>query len=346
LANMTSLRLKYVQQWIDRRNDQPRYYFRRPGFPRVPLPGSPFSEEFERAYREAMAGQRVPVTAGREVLPGTFNALAVSYLTSAHFSSLSPSTQSVYRNVIDRLRVEAGDNRIGRLERKHIVGMMEARAEKPESANLLRKVLRAMMQYAVRVGMRNDDPTREVRAIRNKSDGFHSWTDTEIAQYEARYPIGTKARLALALPLYTGQRRSDVVRMGQRDIRNGTLHLKQEKTGAELRIPVLPQLQQIIAASPVGLTTFLVDASGRSYKRKHFGRVFREYCDKAWLPHCSVHGLRMAAARLFAEAGCSEHEIAAWTGHASLREVRRYTKAANQERLAVAAAQKLMKAKA
>jgi hypothetical protein len=53
-----------------------------------------------------------------------------------------------------------------------------------------------------------------------------------------------------------------------------------------------------------------------------------------------------AAARLFAEAGCSEHEIAAWTGHASLREVRRYTKAVNQERLAVAAAQKLMKAKA
>jgi integrase len=342
---MPSLRLKYVQQWIDRRNGRTRYYFRRPGFPRVPLPGSPFSEEFERAYREAMAGQPAPITAGREVLPGTFNALAVSNLSSAHFSSLSPSTQSVYRNVIDRLRVEDGDSRVARLERKHIVGMMEARAEKPESANLLRKVLRAMMQYAIRVGMRNDDPTREVRAIRNKSDGFHSWTDAEIAQYEARY-LGTKARLALALPLYTGQRRSDVVRMGQRDIRNGTLYLKQVKTGAELRIPVLPQLQQIIAARPVGLTTFLVDESGRPYKPKHFGRVFREYCDKAGLPHCSVHGLRMAAARLFAEAGCSEHEIAAWTGHASLREVRRYTKAVNQERLAVAAAQKLMKAKA
>ena len=131
---MSSLRLKYVQQWIGRRNGRTRYYFRRPGFKRVPLPGSPFSEEFERAYREAMASQPAPVTSGREVIPGTFNALAVSYLTSAHFGSLSPSTQSVYRNVIDRLRVEDGDSRVARLERKHIVGMMEARAEKPESA--------------------------------------------------------------------------------------------------------------------------------------------------------------------------------------------------------------------
>jgi integrase len=225
--------------------------------------------------------------------------------------------------------------------------MMEARAEKPESANLLRKVLRAMMQYAVRVGMRNDDPTREVRAIRsNNSDGFHSWTDEEIAQFEAYHPIGTKARLALALLLYTGQRGSDVVRMGQRDIRNGKVHIKQDKTGAELRIPVLPQLQEIIAASPIGLATFLVDESGKPYKRKHFRRRFREHCDKAGLTHCTAHGLRKAAARLFAEAGCSEHEIAAWTGHASLREVRRYTKAVNQERLAMSAAQKLMKARA
>jgi integrase len=344
---MPSRRLKYVQQWLDTRNGQPRYYFRRPGFKRVPLPGSPYSAEFEAAYREAMAGQPAPVTGGREILPGTFNALAVSFLTSARFSKRAPSTQSVYRNVIDRLRVEAGDNRVALLEPKHVVGMMAARADKPESANLLRKVLRALMRHAIEIGMRQTDPTREVpRAIGNKSDGFHSWTDDEIAQFEAKHPIGTKARLAQALLVYTGQRRSDVVRMGPRDIRNGTLHIKQEKTRAELRIPVLPELQKIIAASPVGLTTFLVDGSGKPYKRKHFGRLFREYCDKAELHHCNTHGLRKAAARRFAEAGCTEHEIAAWTGHASLREVRRYTKAVDQERLAIVAAQKLMRAKA
>jgi integrase len=134
--------------------------------------------------------------------------------------------------------------------------------------------------------------------------------------------------------------------MGPRNIKNGLLHIKQAKTGAELRVPVLPDLQEIIAASPIiGLTTFLADELGTPYKAKYFGRRFREWCDAAELRHCSAHGLRKAAARRFAEAGCSEHEIAAWTGHASLREVRRYTKAVSQERLAVSAAQKLMKAK-
>jgi len=50
------------------------------------------------------------------------------------------------------------------------------------------------------------------------------------------------------------------------------------------------------------------------------------------LRNCSAHGLRKAAARRLAEAGCTEHEIAAITGHASLREVQRYTKAADQKR--------------
>jgi hypothetical protein len=109
---MPSHRRKYVQQWVDRRNGQPRYYFRRPGFPRVPLPGSPYSAEFEAAYREAMAGQRAPVIdKRRQFLPGTMNALAVSYFTSVGFRSLKPSTQSFYRSLIDRLCKDAGDNR-------------------------------------------------------------------------------------------------------------------------------------------------------------------------------------------------------------------------------------------
>jgi integrase len=67
----------------------------------------------------------------------------------------------------------------------------------------------------------------------------------------------------------------------------------------------------------------------------------REECNEAGLPHCSSHGLRKAAARRLAEAGCTEHEIASITGHASLREITRYTKAADQVRLAVSAMDKV-----
>jgi integrase len=112
-----------------------------------------------------------------------------------------------------------------------------------------------MMKHAIEIGLRQDDPTRDVRAIRVKSDSRHSWTEDEIAQFEACYPIGSRTRLALALGLYTGQRLSDVIRMGRQHIRDGLLHVKQKKTGVELWIPVAPQLQEIIAASSVDQMT-------------------------------------------------------------------------------------------
>src|SRR6478672_10278180 len=154
-------------------------------------------------------------------------------LSGVAFLTMKPSTKGVYRNAIERLCLskdkdgnEIGGKSAATLQREHVVKLMAARAEKPESANLLRKVLRAMMVHAVETGLRADDPTRDVKAIRVKSDGFHSWTDPEIAQFEAHHAIGSRPRLALGLLLYTGQRRSDVVTMGKQHIdRNGSIHI-------------------------------------------------------------------------------------------------------------------------
>jgi integrase len=322
------------------------FYFRRPGFERVKLPGLPWSPEFMAAHEAAMAGQMLPIGANRRKA-GSFAALAASYFASKAFTGMKASTKGVYRNAIERLCKmkdrdgnEIGDKSATTLQREHVVKLMDMQ-EKPESANLLRKVLRAMMQHAINIGMRSDDPTRDVRAIRVKSDGFHSWTDAEIAQFEARHAVGSKPRLALALMLYTGQRRSDAVVMGKQHIdRDGAITVRQIKTGAALAIPVHSELRAVIDATPSGHLTFLVTEFGKPFTAAGFGNWFRERCNEAGLRHCSAHGLRKAAARRLAEAGCTEHEIAAITGHASLREVQRYTRAADQKRLAVAAMNK------
>jgi integrase len=217
---------------------------------------------------------------------------------------------------------------------------MAARAAKPDSANGLRKVLRAMMAHAVEIEMRRDDPTRDVKPIKVKSDGFHSWSEAEIAQFEARHAIESKARLAFALLLYTGQRRSDVVTMGRQHIRSGFIHVQQQKTGAELDIPIMPELDPIIARATENMT-FLVTEFGKPFTAAGFGNWFRERCNEAGLRHCSAHGLRKAASRRLAEFGCTVHEVAAITGHASLREVQRYTKGADQKRLATSAVEKI-----
>jgi integrase len=338
---------KFVQGFIDR-HGRPRFYFRRAGFKAVALPGMPWSPEFMTAYEQALAGQPLVIGAKR-VKPGTIRALAVSYFSSIAFNSMKPGSQRVRRRIIDRFCEQTdqagqkcGDKNAATMQREHVIKLMVARAARPESANALRKALRAMMQHAIDIGMRSDDPTRDVKKIKStRKGGHHSWTEEEIAQFEERHPIGTRPRLALALLLYSGQRKSDVARMGPQHIRNGVLKVTQLKTGAELDIPVHPTLASIIAASASGHLAFVVTQFGRPFTADSFGNWFRQQCDMANLHHCSAHGLRKAAARRLAEAGCSEHEIAAITGHASLAEVRRYTRAVNQKRLAEAAMAKV-----
>jgi integrase len=328
---------KFVQGFIDR-HGRPRFYFRRPGFKRAPLPGLPWSPEFMAAYEEALAGQIMQI-GGSRVRPGTIRALAISYYNSLGFRSLKASSQAIYRRIIDRFCREHGDKRAATLQREHIIKLMATR--KPGSANGLQKVLRMMMQHAIEAGLRADDPTRDIKAIIVKTDGHHTWSESEIEQFEGRHAIGSRARLAFALLLYTGQRRSDVVRMGRQHICNGALQVRQLKTGAELSIPVHADLEAIIAESAAGQMTFLTTEFGRPFTAAGFGNWFREQCDTANLRHCSAHGLRKAAARRLAEAGCTEHEIAAITGHASLREIARYTKAVDQKKLAATAMEKM-----
>ena len=87
--------------------------------------------------------------------------------------------------------------------------------------------------------------------------------------------------------------------------------------------------------------TFMVTEWGKPFAATGFSHWFRFRCDEAGLPHCSAHGLRKAAARRLAEAGCTQHEIGAITGHLSLKEVQRYTQAADQKKLAAAAMAKV-----
>lgn len=246
----------------------------------------------------------------------------------------APLTKSSRRNILERFREEHGDKPIAALQREHVKRIIEAKAATPEAANNLLKMLKQIMRVAVDCGMRRDDPTLGVRGIRSKSAGFHSWDEAEIAMFEARHPVGTRARLALALLLYTGQRRSDVIRMGRQHVKDGRIHLRQQKTGHALAVPVHAALAGVLDATPLGLT-FLVTQTGKPFTPAGFGNWFREMCDDAGMPkHCSAHGLRKAAARRLAEAGCSASQIAAVTGHKSLREVERYVAAASQMKLA------------
>lgn len=172
---------------------------------------------------------------------GQHDGAGAELLASPDFRTLKPSTQRAYRWIIERLCKNHGDKRAADLRRDHIVKLMAARAEKPGAANGLRMALRVLMKHAIDVGLRADDPTREVRAIRVRTAGHHSWTDDEIAQFERHHAIGSRARLALALLLYTGQRRGDVIRMGRTAHPRGLAARQTAKDRSRANHPGAPQ---------------------------------------------------------------------------------------------------------
>jgi integrase len=181
--------------------------------------------------------------------------------------------------------------------------------------------------------------------IQMGSQGYYSWTIDEVRRYEERHPIGTRARLALALLLYTTQRRSDVVRLGHKMAHDGWIKFTQTKNAnrkpIRLEIPILPELQRIInATTPLGTDTYLVTEFGNPFTVAGFGNRFRKWCDEAGLPHCSAHGLRKAGSARLAELEASDREIMAITGHQTAKEVDRYTKGARQKKLAASAMEK------
>jgi site-specific recombinase XerD len=311
-----------------------------------PLPLPPLSEEWWASYRATLAdtiagrepGARSEIGASR-TKPGTVAAAFVTYVGSASFKlDLARNTQRGHLSVLRQWRDQWGEHRIGHLQRRHVVAWVAEKADTPAMAKIFLRALRRMMQYCISLGLIEIDPTTGVQAPRLRSTGIHSWSEEEIEQYRRYHPLGSTARTALELLLGTGQRRSDVVRMGRQHLHDGMIRVSQQKTGWSGDIPISLELAQALDAVPPSNMIFLVNASGSPYTAAGFGNLFRGWCDQAGLPKaCSAHGLRKAACRRLAEAGCTVHEIAAISGHLSLVEVQRYTKAVDQTRLAQAA---------
>jgi integrase len=190
----------------------------------------------------------------------------------------------------------------------------------------------------VKLGWIRSNPVDLAEGVRQvKTNGFHTWTEAEIAQYRRRHPLGSKARLALEIILWTWQRRGDASGFGPRHMHGGRIRYTQGKGGKTLWLPAAPQLTEAITAMPAtGLTTFLVTEFGKPFSKAGFGNKMREWCDQAGLPHCSAHGLRKAAARRAAELEATQLQLKAAGGWSGDAEVAVYTAEADQARLAEA----------
>ena len=264
------------------------------------------SERFEEAFRRATEGT-LAVGAALRSKAGSVNAALAAYLTSTAWKELAPGTQTMRCPIFERFRISYGELPLGRLHAPFLEAYLSSM--KPHAARNAFKALRGFLKHA------RHDVTRDIAPPKAKSEPHHSWMNEEIGQYEAHHPVGTKARLCLALVKYTGQRRSDIARIGRQHIAAGVLYVKQKKTGAEVWIPVHPELQAIIDRTPGEHLTLLVTQTGRPYSAGNLSEQFRAWCDQAGLPQrCVMHGMRHPTGAFLADLGCTPHEISSILG--------------------------------
>jgi integrase len=164
---------------------------------------------------------------------GSVASLARLYLSSATFAKLAAGTQRTRRYFVEYLVTMYGDCAIADLNQNVVKQIMRRYADQPGMARNILSVFRLLVALAIEEGIRKDDPTAGVKRP-------NAWTEDEIAQFEARHPIGSPARLALALTLYTGQRASDLIRMGRQHVRDGQISVAQQKTGRMRMDTIVP----------------------------------------------------------------------------------------------------------
>jgi integrase len=314
------------------------WYFRKGKGPRTRLPGVFGSKEFNAAYDAALSGNPVEkTTASRQ---SSFRWLVDKYYASGRFGKLRPNTQRNHRLLLESVCRTGGERSFQKTTPADVKAGMVRREDTPRMALTYVSVMRALFAFALDNAWVEKNPADGLVARSIKTDGYHTWTVEEVERYQNRHPVGTQARLAMDLMLYTGLRRSDAIALGRQHIRDGVVSIRAGKNGAEITLPLLQPLAESIKATKTGDLVFLLNTHGLPWKTNSFGYWFANRCDEAGVPG-RAHGLRKAGATIAANNGATPFELTALFGWSSTKMAEVYTRKADRVRLAERAANML-----
>jgi hypothetical protein len=289
------------------------------------------------AYGAALAaipGNNVAEIGASRTSPGSISALVVAYYRSSAWEALEEETRKTRWRIIERFRAQHGDKRVAFLRREHIENIL-ATIRLPSAKRHWLKAIRGLLRAGI-PSMRKDDPTAGIAGIKMpKTRGHHTWTDDEIEQYRAHWPLGTQQRLVMEFALETTSRKGEVVRLGPQHVHNGRIRIMRTHGSRDVDILISPELQSACDAMPKAHLTYIVTARGKPRSKYGLGNDFANWATAAGLPaRCRLHGLKKGGMRRLAEDGVTTHELMAISGHVTLSEVERYTADADRLRLA------------
>jgi integrase len=316
--------------------------------PKTRIRGVYASPEFEAAYRAAIAGERAQPLAA--VARGSLEWLWNLYRQSGAWTTLSLATRRQRENIMRPVLKSGGKEPLSRINKNAIIKGRDKRMATPSQAKHFVTTMRGMFLWALDQPEKlvRSDPTAGVtfkRAKGDKKGGFPVWFESEITQYEHRWPRGTRERVLFDIYQFTGLRRGDAAVVGKQHVRDGVISLHTEKTGTLVTIPILPELQATLDAGPLGDLCWFASLKGRPMTKESVGNFFKEACVKAGILTKSGHGVRKAAATEAADNEATHaqlNSIFGWVGH---QQASLYTESANRKRLAAGAIDKLRRIK-
>ena len=335
---------KYVTAAADR-HGRVRHRFRLNGVTKY-LPGEPGSDAFEQAYKECLESAGAALTTPRPIKvdkdAGTVGALILEFRQTGRYRALRPHTKATYEYAFAAFNEKFGKARIESIDIKFVMRMVDGLKATPGKANQFLRVLKLLMNYAIRRGDLVSNPTDRVQPLRIGE--YATWTEEDILSFKDRWPLGTTERRIFSVALGTGQRASDLIMMTTADIKGGFITVKQSKTGSVLSIPIIKDLAADLAAFPPKGEHIIHRRDGKAFTRSGITHLLKDALREAKLPDDrNLHGLRKATCRRLAEVGASEREIMAISGHKSPSMVSKYVVAANQKTMATSAMARLDK---
>jgi site-specific recombinase XerD len=318
--------------------------------PRVPIGHKYGTPEFSAAYQSAIRGEVVPPLITR-VDARSLRFLVERWQASSAWSETGPATRQKRSALLKHALETSGHKPYKAVTRAHIIAGREKRAKTPAQANNFLAVMRALFKWAVKNDFVESDPTAGVEDLRrpNAARGIRIWTDDEIALFRARWPLGTRERLAFEILATTGLRRGDAARLGRQHIGEvdgiSVLRLRTEKTEQAVVREIMPELKAAIDACPASGLALVARVNGAPLSKQSFGDWFRDACRAANV-NKSPHGLRKHDAITLLHSGATAEEINASQGrmpHSPA--IGAYTRERDDELLAARATAKLKAAR-
>jgi len=339
MKSAMKVRFKYVQ--AIKRKTYLNTYYRRQG-QRFAIDGEPGTPEWLENYSRIHARFTAPNTR-QGYTSGSMTDLMARYKNSPEYRQLKPKTKKEYERTMAFLEDRAGAKPAATLPRKFAIKLRNDNQDSPSRANKTIAFLRTLMNYAIDLEWRTDNPCKNIKKLK-LGDGAKVWTHDQIVAFTKN--ARAHHRIAFELGLNTGQRLGDLLTLPWSAYDGLTITLKQQKTGEELILPCTHRLKSYLDHLSRRSPLIVTNAKGLPYRRvDSYSNLFCTEIKRMDMTGISFHGLRKTAASILAEEGCTDREIMAFTGHRSTAMVSHYTQQADQKRRATTAVDKLNKSR-